>query len=438
MTNVKLISDEKLKKKYEVSVPFIDIEKLVEKKAEEKQKTVKLDGFRPGKVPLETVKSKFSAALIAECAEDVVDEEVKKIIEKDNLNLISRPEIDIFEYPTKDVDFKFTASFELFPEIPDIKFEKIQLTKKVVKLSDEDIQKSLDTEVKFKSDWKEQDESYTTKDGDKVKINFLGKIDGVPFEGGEAKNYELQLGSKSFIDNFEEQLIGKKIGDKVEVQVKFPEEYGKKELSGKPATFDVEILGIKTPEPIELTDENAKEHFGVENIEELRNSIKDQLIKTYETMSMNQMKSQIFDWITGNVKINLPEKLVDEEYNRQWKSLENELEGKDEKEKEKEKKELRKSAEDSIKIGLVFSEIGKNNNIKIDNTEIVEHIRKIASAYPGVEQTFIDFYSKNKQFLNELTGRLLEEKIVNFIISKANVKEESVSSKEFIDNYKAQ
>ena len=431
MTNIKKVSDKDLELKFEISVSVDELKQEMEKEAEKQQKTLKIDGFRKGKVPLSVIKNKYSALILSESAENLVENTINKIIDENKYALISRPKIEIKTLES-DKDFEFTATLELYPEIPAIDYKKMKLEKEKVEISDKEIEESQKRILKNFLQWVEQENTYKAEKGDKVNINFLGKIDGKPFDGGKAENYDLELGSKSFIDTFEDQLIGAKTGDEITVKVSFPENYHSKELAGKPATFDVKINSVSTPGEQEVNDEFINKNLNIESLEKFHEMIKKELTSIYERGSKNKIKNAIFEWLKKNVKIELPKTIVDEEFNRQWAEVERDLSKnpnkfKDEKEKEEEKDKIRKEAEESIKLGLILSQIGKENNIQVQETEIIEEIRKRAASMPGQEQMFVDFYLKNKTALNQITGSILEDKVIDFITDKADTKEVVVS-----------
>ena len=436
MTNIKKISDKNLELEYEIIVPLDEFNQEINKELEKQQKTLKIDGFRKGKVPLNVIKNKYSALVLSETAENLVEKTINQIIDENKYNLISRPKIEV-KVLEMGKDFEFKATLNLFPEIPEIKYEKIKLKKQVAEVNDEEINKAKERILKNFSKWTEQDKDYVSKNGDKVKIDFLGKLKGEPFEGGKAENYELELGSKSFIDTFEDQLIGKKAGDEVEVKVTFPKNYHSEKLAGQPATFDVKIHSVSTAEKQELTDEFVKENLGLESVEKLNEAINKELTSLYTKTTKNKLKDDVFEWLKKNVKVELPKNIVEEEFNRQWAQVEKELKNnpnkfKDDKEKDKKKKEVEQNAEDSIKLGLILSEIGKKNNIQVQEAEVIEEIRQRAAAMPGQEQMIVDFYLKNKPALNQITGSLLEDKVIDFIASKANTEEVKLTPEELM------
>ena len=435
MSDIKKIYDKNLELKYSVKIPTNEMDEKINQEAEKEKDKIKIDGFRKGKVPLDIIKNKFSATLLNDVAQNLVEENIQKLIKDNDYKLISRPEINIKKLDINS-DFEFEISLILYPKIPEIKYEKIKLKKQNIKLTDKDIQEGIQKLVKSKAKWVEQDSDYKSKLGDRVKIDFLGKIDDVEFKGGKGENYNLELGSKSFIDDFEEQLLNKKSGEEVKVKVRFPKNYHQKDLADKKAVFEVKIHSISIPEIPELTDEFLKENFNIENQDKLKEMITKELTTIYESNTKNKLKNDMFEWIKKEVDVDLPLKIVDEEFNREWAPIENELKNNpnkfaSEKDKQKEMENIRNNSEQSIKLGLILSEIGKANNIEVKDTEVTEEIRKRASVYPGQEGMIVDFYMKNQNALNQLTGILLEDKVVDFILSKATVKEEEVSIEDF-------
>ena len=442
MTEIKKILDKKLDVKYSVKIQASELQEEINNQAQKQQKTLKMDGFRKGKVPTDVIKNKYSAVLLTDSAEKLIENNVSKIVDENKYNLISRPKIDVKSLE-ENKDLEFEVSFELYLDVAKIKYDDIKLQKTKIKLEEKDVEEGKKRLLTGKAKWKEESPEYKAKLGDRVNIDFLGKIDGVAFEGGKAEKYNLELGSKSFIDNFEDQLVGKKAGDKVDVKVNFPKNYQKKELAGQPAVFEVVVHSVSTATLPEMTDEFLKENFNIESVSKLEEMIKEELTSMYESSTKNKIKSDIFEWMKKNIKMELPTSIVDDEFNRQWQQVEDELKDnpdkfKSEKDKEKEKDKIRKNAEDSIKLGLILSEIGKSNNIKVEQTEVIDEIRKRASMYSNPQQKdmIVNFYMKNQAALNQITGTLLEDKVIDFIVSKSNVKEVEMTPDEFLKNNK--
>lgn len=429
------ILDAELKKEFKITVPYSKIENEVVARATEIQKTFKQEGFRKGKVPVTLIRQKFDDSIMAEVCDKLINEYITSAIKEKEYKLALSPSINVESFK-KSEDLIFTAVFEIFPEVPDVNFSKISVDEYEITFDEKEVKESLDRIAKDQIEWKKQDEKYKAKKGDAVKIDFLGKVDGVAFEGGESKDYQLELGSKSFIDTFEDQIVGLKAGDEKLIKVKFPKEYHKADLAGQPATFDVKVNEVLKGEVPELTNELVKEKFKLDNIEKLKEAIKEQMEGTYKKLSADALKRDVFDEMAKAVKFNVPEGLVEEQFQNMWKSVEDELKHnpnkfKNDKEKEKAKENNRKEAEKMVKMGVLLSEVARKNEVKVEQADILEEIKKRASQFPGQEKFFIEYYQKNQEAVNSITGEILEGKVIDFMKDKINLKKASVSFKDF-------
>jgi len=423
-----------LDRHFSALVPYSNFDTTIDKRVLELQKTYKQDGFRKGKVPIKIIKEKHELALMSEVSEKIVNEVLQKIIKDNNLKIAIQPNVEIKKF-NKNEDFEFTIALEIFPEIPNTKLEKISLEEDKIKISEEDVMESLDRILGSHKDLKKQDEKYKAKKGDTVKIDFLGKIKGQAFEGGNAKGHILELGSKSFIEGFEDQLIGTKTSDKKIVKVTFPKNYHK-HLAGKKAEFDVEVHEILTGEKPELTDKFVKEKVGMESVAKLKENIKLQITNVYKNITKENLKTDLIEALQKELKFEVPKGLVEEQFKNLWKTTEEELKKnpdkfKDEKEKKKAEKEARDEAEKMVRVGIYFSEFGKKNDLKISNDEIMNEIAKRASQYPSQEKMFVEYYKNNQDAMSSLTGALLENKVIDKILTKAKIKTKEMSVKDF-------
>ncbi|MDR2527340.1 MAG: trigger factor [Rickettsiales bacterium] len=419
MSSVKKVKNDGLEKSFNVRVPNEYFIKKYEDEIVKIQKNIKIDGFRKGHVPADVIKNKFSVKVLSDTCEDVINEEVKKIIDENGFTLATRPKIDIKEYDEKK-DLEFEVAFELLPEIPNIDFGKIKLKKQNIKVSKKDIEDEKLHILRNKANWNERDKS--SELGDKVKIDFLGKINGEAFEGGKSENYDLILGSKSFIDTFEEQLVDKKSGDEVTVKVKFPENYNKKELAGKNAVFEVKIKSVSAPEFPELTDDYLKNNFNIDNYEEFEKAIEKELKNAFDRSAKNLLNKNIINWLKSSVKIELPKSIVEDELKRVI----------NDKMTASENKEAKKKVEDDVKVSLVLGDLAKKNNINAEKSEIIQEIYKISSAYPEQQKMLVDYYTKNQYMLNQISSQIIENKVLDYIVDKANLDEVDISIDEFI------
>jgi trigger factor len=280
-------------------------------------------------------------------------------------------------------------------------------------------------------------EARAAKTGDALVIDFVGSIDGVEFEGGKASDATLELGGGQFIPGFEEQLIGAKVGDSVTVNVTFPEDYGAKDLAGKAASFKVDVKELKTYKTPELTDELAKQ-MGDESLEALKTRMRGFLQQNYDSASRLRVKRQLLDKLAEGHTFDVPKGMVDVEFDAIWRQMEQvvksgQLDPEDAGKSEDElKDEYRKIAERRVRLGLLLSDIGQKNSVQVAQEDLTKAITQEAFRYPGQEAAVVEFYQRNPQALESLRAPIFEEKVVDFIISKAKVTDETVSVEELM------
>ena len=431
---IKNTSDKKLKKDYQIIIP----QKMIDQKIDENVNKIKgnlsLKGFRKGQVPDDVIKQKYGQSIMADEADKIISETLKKIVKDNNFKPAMPPKIDLKSFESGK-DIEFTASIELYPSVPEIELSKAKVVKREAEVSAADVDEALNKLLKFYRTWDEQDAAYKAKSGDAVNIDYVGKIDKVEFEGGAAQGYQLELGSKSFIDNFEDQLVGKKAGDKVTVKVKFPKEYHKAEYAGKAAEFDVTVNKVLTAKSPEVNDEFVKNTFGMETKAKLEEEVKKQVEGNYENISRNLFKKEFFDFANKKYDFELPEGLVEEQLNNIWAEVEEELKTnpekfKNDKEKEKEKSKKRELAQRMIRCGIILSEMAQKHKIEVTNDDLNKELGKILSRFAGQEKAVMEYYQKNAAAVQQLKGSIIEEKTIDFILSQDSIEKKKISIKE--------
>mgnify|MGYP000286818167 CR=1 FL=1 len=425
---------EGLKKKYQVVIENKDFEAKVEKKLNEVAKNVKLPGFRPGKAPKEMLKQKYRASVLGEVLDETVRNATEEVIKSNKLNPVMMPNIKVTKFEDGK-DIEFTLTVKLMPEIKIGDLSAIKLEKLMAEVPAEEVEKALNYIAQSRRETVKVEEDRAAAKGDTVVIDFTGSIDGVEFQGGKGNNYPLELGSNSFIPGFEDQLIGKKAGDKVDVNVTFPENYHAKDLAGKASVFAVEIKELRAAKEVEINDEFAKS-LGEESLDKLKAAIAERIKGDYEAASKMKLKRQLLDNLDNEYKFDVPAGLVDAEYKSivdQYEQAKkyNQL---DESEKNKSEEELLAEYKDiavrRVKLGLLLSEIGKDAKVTITPDDINKAIMNEAKKYPGQEKAVFDYYLKNKQAIEALKAPVFEEKIVDYVIGKSNVSEKIVSIEE--------
>ena len=430
---------EGLKREFEVIITNSELNKLVDEKLNNIAKEANLPGFRPGKVPVSVVKNRFGKQVLGEVVKESVDNVTKDTMEKNKLTPSSQPKIEIISFEEGE-DLKAKLSVEIMPEfeIPDL--SNLEIIKPIVKVSDKDINDAVEKIAKENIGTKTIKKDRSAKIGDTVVIDFLGKVDGIPFEGGEAKGHNLKLGSNSFIPGFEDGLVGSKVGKKVSVAVTFPENYQAKNLAGKKAIFETTINEIKEDVELVINDEFAKT-LGMADLKALKSAVADQITKQHDQASREKSKRQILDKLADNISFDLPETLEKEEYNNICKAMnpnakpdeaskdyiKNQEPEPDKGMKKEEKQDASEIAKRRVRLGLLLSEIGRKNNIKVEEEDTRNAMMKEIQKYPGQEKQVMDYFKNNPEAQQQLSGPIFEDKIIDFILELANTKEKVVS-----------
>lgn len=427
--NVTELKSEGLKKEFKVTISSADFEKKVDEKIKQVAKNAKLPGFRAGKAPFAMLKKKYKDSVMGEALDEAVRTTVAELVKDKKLRPAAQPDVKITAFG-EDKDIEFEVSVENLPEIKVKDFAGIALDKYIAEVPAEEVEKALSYLSQARKETAPVDRA--AKKGDVVMIDFVGSIDGVEFKGGKGSGYPLELGSGAFIPGFEDQLIGTKGGDKVDVKVKFPDTYHAKDLAGKEAVFATDVKEVREQKPVEINDEFAKS-MGEESLAKLKETIAARIKNDYESASRMKIKRQLLDLLDKEYDIEVPASLVEAEFKGIMDQYEqakkyNQL---DENEKSKSEDELKAEYKEiavrRVKLGLVLSQIGQEAEVSIKPEDINEAIMNEAKKYPGQEQMVLDYYLKNKSAVEGLKAPIFEEKIVDYIISKAKVTEKTVS-----------
>lgn len=383
----------------------------------------KMPGFRAGHVPMNVLKTKFGADAWADAVQDSINADLQKFAADKKLRLAAAPKLDM--QPVKEGEAgEYSLEFDVLPEMPAIPLEKYTLVKKVAEVVDAEVDKALTNIAKTRAQYeKAVDASRKAAKGDIAVIDFKGFADGVAFEGGEAKKHHLELGSGQFIPGFEDQIIGHKVGEKFDINVKFPKEYGASNLAGKEAKFEIELHEIRVPSEVKIDDEFAKS-VGQESLAKLREHIVKILAEQYEAGAQRCMKDELLDILADKVKMDLPEVLV----SREIEIGREEAAAK--KDAKFDEKAARKDAERRVKLGLILAEWGNAEKVEISQQEIQQAIFNEAMRGGANPQAVFDYYSKNQQALGMLRGILFEQKVMDLMIARAGKKEKKVAPEE--------
>lgn len=423
---------EGLKRQFKIVVPAGDLAAQVDSRLADMAKTAQMPGFRQGKVPVGLLKKQYGQALFGEALEQAVNTSTAKAIEDRGLKPALQPRIDLKQLEEgKDVEFE--VAIEVLPEIGKLDFSEVSLERLKAVVPDSDIEEAVSRIAKANREQKPVDPPRPAQKGDALKIDFVGSVDGVEFPGGAAQDYTLELGSGSFIPGFEDQLVGAEVGKDVEVKVTFPADYGNAELAGKDAVFKCTIKEVRELVDRPIDDELAKAN-NFESLEAMRKAVADRIGQDYARISRSMIKRQLLDKLAETHKFEVPEGLVEGEFNAIWQRVEEARKGgqKFEEDEEKMRKEYRDIAERRVRLGLLLADVGRSNGIDVTPEELNQAVVREAMRYSGQERQVMEFYTKNTEIKEQLRAPIFEEKTVDFILELAKVDEKPVTPEELV------
>ncbi|KAA9009258.1 trigger factor [Histidinibacterium aquaticum] len=420
-----------LKRGYQITLTAEELDQKVLEKLKEAQPEVEMKGFRKGKVPMSLLKKQFGPRLMGEAMQESVDGAVSNHLEETGHRPAQQPSMKMANEDWKEGDdVVVDIEYEALPDIPEPDFSTLELERMVVQPDDASVDEALESLAKNAQSFEAKDGK--AEDGDQVVIDFLGKKDGEPFEGGAAEDYPLTLGSGSFIPGFEEQLTGVKAGDEKVLNITFPEDYQAEHLAGQEVTFDVTVKEVKAPAATEIDDELAKQ-YGAEDLEALKGQIRDRLVQEYSGAARAVAKRRLLDKLDDMVQFELPESLVEAEAkqiaHQLWHEENPDHQGHDHPEIEP-TEEHRKLAERRVKLGLFLAEVGTRNEVQVTDQEMTQAVMQQARQYPGQERQFFEFVQQNPQMRQQIQAPIFEDKVVDLIFEKAQVTEKEVSKEE--------
>jgi trigger factor len=425
--------NEGLKRGYSITVPANELEAKVSEKLEEARKDFQMKGFRKGKAPAALMKKMFGKSVLGEAMQESIDAAMRTHFEATGDRPALQPEVKVTNEDWQEgQDVEVSMTYEALPEVPEVAFAEIELEKLVAEIEDSAVEEALANLAASAKNYEDRDAGAKAESGDQVVIDFKGSVDGELFEGGTAEDFPLVLGSGNFIPGFEDQLVGVAVGDEKTVEVTFPEEYGAKNLAGKPASFAVTVKAVKAPQAAEVDDALAT-RFGAESLDDLKTQIRGRLSDEYAGASRAVLKRRLMDALDERVSFDLPPTLVDVEArqiaHQLWHEEHHDHHGHDHDEIDPTDAH-RKLAERRVRLGLLLAEVGNKNEITVPEQELQRALFAQARQYPGRERAFLEFVQKNPQALQQIRAPLFEEKVVDYILELAKVSEKPVSKDE--------
>ncbi|WP_342267630.1 trigger factor [Candidatus Tisiphia endosymbiont of Empis tessellata] len=433
------LKNEGLDFEVKVVLPSSKIANEVQKELDSLAKKVKLDGFRVGKVPISIVNKKYKQSVRSDVVNHEINHAVQHVIKDHKLKTIGDPQLENLRNEENE-DIEFTLKFELLPDIELPDFKKMKITHPKLVIKEDDVNKQIDKLASISKIYNKESKGKVKK-GQEVTIDAIGYVNNEAFEGGKVTDYKLVIGSGTFIEGFEDQLIGTKIGDEVEVNVKFPEDYNMEQVAGQPAKFIVQVKAVHSADEVVIDDEFAKK-FNCETLEELRDNISKSIENEYSEPIRTLMKMSLFDQLEKLLMFNVPKSLIDQEISILKSQTEESNSDSDSIFKDKSEAEIseyyNKLVLRRVRIGLMLSEYMKIKNLHIEQKDLVSAIMAQARKFPGQETAIFDFYKKNPNALERLKGLLLEEKTVQHIFDNEVILEEKNYTKEKLEEFLAQ
>ncbi len=428
-------TNEGLKRVYAITIPADAIEQRIDAEVMAIAPQVKMPGFRPGKVPANLVRKMHGEALHGDALNKAVREAVDSVISGKQLRPAMQPKVDFDDSYEQGKDAELTVEVEVLPEIATPKVDDLKLDRLVVPVSDGEVTEELERIASGQKRYKAAPKSRKAKDGDQVVIDFVGKIDGEEFEGGAAEGAPLVIGSGTFIPGFEEQLTGVKAGDEKTVKVEFPTDYQAEHLAGKDAEFDVTVQAVKVEDDGDLDDDFATS-MGLESLQQLKDLIKGQLEQQHAGLTRTAMKRGLLDRLAVDHDFDVPQGMVDAEFEQIWVQLQQEAQKEDDpaaamKEVEAEKDDYRHIAERRVRLGLLLSEIGQANGVEVTNQEMQMLVQQAAQQYRDEDrQRFVEYIQNEPMAAAQLRAPLYEDKVVDYLFDQAEITEREVTREE--------
>lgn len=433
---------EGLKHDLKVVVPADEMEQKLESRLAQLRHQVRLPGFRPGKAPVSLLKKRYGDAVMGEVVENAVSEGSSQALNERGLKPALQPKVEITSFD-QGSDLEFTIEVEVIPEIEPMDFGTLELERLVVEVDNREVEEALARLAQERRTTAPVATPRPAKEGDVLVVDFVGRVDGNEFAGGKAEDYSIELGSGAFLPGFEDQLLGASPGDDVKVKVTFPEQYGNKELAGKPAEFDVKVKELQEPVAAAIDDELAKS-MGAENLDDLRRQVRERISAQYGQMARARLKRQLLDRLAEGHDFAVPAGMVDMEFDNIWQQLQRDRDRGEQPEEDKGKdedqlrEEYRAIAERRVRLGLLLSHVGEQNNIQLSQDEVNRAMIGEAQRFPGQERQVLEHFQNNPEAAANLRAPLFEDKVVDFILELATVKERKLTVDELIAEMEAE
>lgn len=429
------ITNEGLRREFAVVIEAKEIEAKISSRLDELQGTVRLPGFRPGKVPIGLLRKRFGSSVVGEVLENSVRETSTEAINERQIRPAMQPKIEVTSFK-EGADLEYKMEVEVLPEIESIDFAGFSFERPVVTVSDDEITNSIERLAEGRKQFEATDPPRASKEGDQVVIDFDGTVEGKSREGLSAEDFSLELGAGLMVPGFEDQLVGVSAGEEKSVEVTFPEEYGVSELAGKPAVFEVKVKEVQAPVALSIDDEFAKT-VGADSLDDLRTKVSEGMAAQYSDTSRQRVKRLLLDKLADEKGFELPSGMVEQEFEAIWKQVEHQREHHPDEEEfqrpeEELKTEYREISERRVRIGLILADVGRKQEISVNQEELGKAVMAQARQYPGQEKEVFDYYRANPEAMEQLRAPILEDKVVDYILELAQIEDREVDLEELM------
>ncbi|PTQ10109.1 trigger factor [Sphingomonas oleivorans] len=427
--------NEGLKRAYTLTIPATDISGRIDAEVKQAAPNVRLPGFRPGKVPANLIKKLHGPALEQEALNSAVRDSVQALLAEKGLRPAMQPAVELVEGYEAGKDAELKVSLEVLPDVPAPQIEGLKLERLTVEPEEAQVDEQIARFAASQKRFEPAMEGHPAVEGDLVVMDFVGKVDGVAFEGGTGEGMSVELGSGRLIPGFEAQLEGVKVGEEKLLNVTFPDDYNVESLKGKPATFEVKITEVKVPQEAAIDEDFAK-NLGLESLEQLRGLIKGQIEQELNGLTRTYMKRKLLDQLASSHDFPVPPSMVEAEFGQIWSQLEHEASHEADPEAaraemEKDREDYRKIAERRVRLGLLLSEIGQQNGVEVSAQEMQRLALQAAQQYnPKDRERFLQYIQQDPMAAAQLRAPLYEDKVVDFLFGKAEISDRAVTREE--------
>ena len=405
--DLKILKADSLDVEWRITVTAKDINPMLEKEYLDLTQKVKIPGFRPGKVPLNIVKQKYSNDVVQKVLDEVINTSLRKTVVEKKIQPSIQPEVKVEKYE-ENGDLTFTAQFQIMPKIPELDFKKIEIEQPQLSIEDKDVQKTLDELATKHERFEPLSKVRKSKKGDLILFDFEGKINNKDFKGSKGKNETVVLGSNKYIPGYEDQMTNLEIGNESNIEVTFPEDYREKNLSNKKALFHIKIKDIQERVKKVGVDDKLAEELGEKDLTSLKQKVKEKMMSDFNQFSLLKMRRELTDIILKKIMFEIPSGMIENE--KKFLETQNQ-------EKKMGNKEILDMSKRRVKLGLILNDLGKKNSIEINDKDLTKAVVNEANKYPGDEKKVVDFYKQNPNMMENLRGIAFEEKVMNFLLN---------------------